>query len=568
MNKSITDLVFKYMNKSRFIFGLLLGLFSSLVALILPSFLGEFIDGAFLQIISDHPSQLLGFVVLVVVVYFLQAYSGYLIGVEGGKTLNQIQKYTYERLLKSEVSELELFKSGDLASRFTNDMSIILRFLTSVISGSLMNIIMIVGSLFFLIRISFVMTLLTLSILPVLLFLIAFINNKVENSYVKFQETQGDISSTISHRFSHIRLVKSFNGESEEENRLGRVFNQLLFYYRQIIVLTSIQGAVLSSLIMSFIVLIVVVAAVQVNQGLMTVGTLLTFMIYVTQLIEPVTEMSTLATEYAEFRSVASRLSELIDLVKEEEDTLQQDFPTFEISLHEVNFSYADNQVLENVTFKVEDGEHLAIVGPSGAGKSTILSLLLKFYQPSEGTIQIGNRNLASLTPAQIRSLIGFVPQTNTLFQGTIRENLFYGKNKYVDKARLDTVLDALELDKLIVQFPNGLETVVSEKGTGLSEGQKQRFSIARALLLDSPIYLIDEATSNLDSVTESITNQAIENLTRDKTRITIAHRLNTIKGADKILVLDRGGRVVDCGDHETLLNRSELYQDLINHFH
>ncbi|MHB9782541.1 ABC transporter transmembrane domain-containing protein [Streptococcus sp. 10F2] len=148
-------------------------------------------------------------------------------------------------MLTSEVSELELFKSGDLASRFMNDMSIILRFLTSVISGGLINIIMIIGSLFFLVRISLVMTLLTLFILPILVFLIAFINNKIENSYSKFQETQGDTSSAISHRFSHIRLVKSFNGEIEEENRLGGVFNQLLSYYERIIVLTSIQGAIL-----------------------------------------------------------------------------------------------------------------------------------------------------------------------------------------------------------------------------------------------------------------------------------------------------------------------------------
>lgn len=555
------------MNKSRFILGLILSVLSSLVALIIPSLIGGFIDGNFLQLISEHPLKLLGFLALIIGVYFFQAYSGYLIGVEGGKTLNKIQKYTYESLLTSEVSELELFKSGDLASRFTNDMSIILRFLTSVISGGLINIIMIIGSLFFLVRISLVMTLLTLSILPILLFLIAFINNKVENSYSKFQETQGDISSTISHRFSHIRLVKSFNGEIEEKNRLGGVFNQLLSYYKRIIVLASIQGAVLSSLIMSFIVLIVVVAAIQVSQGFMTVGTLLTFIIYVTQLIEPVTEMSALATEYAEYKSVASRLYELIDLVKEEYSTCQQDFHKFDISMQEVNFSYGDNQILDKVSFKVEDGAHLAIVGPSGAGKSTILSLLLKFYKPSEGEIQIGNRNLDSLTPAQTRSFIGFVPQTSTLFQGTIRENLFYGKNKDITTARLNTVLHALELDKLVDQLPNGLETVVSEKGTGLSEGQKQRFSIARALLLDSPIYLIDEATSNLDSVTENLTNQAIEDLTRGKTRITIAHRLNTIRGADKILVLDKGGRVVDCGDHETLLNRSELYQNLIHQF-
>lgn len=245
MSKSISYLVFKYMNKPRFILGLFLSLLSSLVALIIPSLIGGFIDGNFLQLISDHPSQLLGSVALIVGVYFFQAYSSYLIGVEGGKTLNKIQKYTYENLLTSEVSELELFKSGDLASRFTNDMSIILRFLTSVISGGLINIIMIIGSLFFLVRISLVMTLLTLSILPILLFLIAFINNKIENRYSKFQETQVDISSAISHRFSHIRLVKSFNGKIEEENRLGRVFKQLLSYYERIIVLTSIQGAIL-----------------------------------------------------------------------------------------------------------------------------------------------------------------------------------------------------------------------------------------------------------------------------------------------------------------------------------
>ncbi|WP_438477253.1 ATP-binding cassette domain-containing protein, partial [Streptococcus pluranimalium] len=191
-------------------------------------------------------------------------------------------------------------------------------------------------------------------------------------------------------------------------------------------------------------------------------------------------------------------------------------------------------------------------------------SLLMKFYQDYDGEISIGNRNLSELSEEQIRNMIAYIPQDNTLFHGSIKDNLLYGKNQSVSEERINEVLKELGLTKLVNDLENGLDTEISDSGTGLSEGQKQRFNIARALLLEHPIYLLDEVTASLDSITERIISKAIDKLTAGKTRLTIAHRLHTVKEADSILVLDKGGQVVDFGTHNQLIGRNKLYNEFL----
>ena len=187
----------------------------------------------------------------------------------------------------------------------------------------------------------------------------------------------------------------------------------------------------------------------------------------------------------------------------------------------------------------------------------------MKFYQDYQGSIQIGQQELKDLSPSQVRQMISYIPQDNTLFHGTLRENLLYGKNSGVSEERLYDILEQLDLTKLVNELEKGIDTKISDSGTGLSEGQKQRFNIARAFMIDHPIYLLDEVTANLDSVTESIISKAIDKFTAGKTRLTIAHRLNTVREADYILVLNKNGSVSDFGKHQQLIQRNQLY----NHF-
>lgn len=194
-----------------------------------------------------------------------------------------------------------------------------------------------------------------------------------------------------------------------------------------------------------------------------------------------------------------------------------------------------------------------------------LIKLLMKFYQDYHGDIVIGDKNLKDISPSQIRDLSSYIPQDNTLFQGTIRDNLLYGKNKEVSDERLHEVLDKLGLFKVIDDLENGLDTEITFWGTGLSEGQKQRFNIARALLVEHPTYLLDEVTASLNSITERIISKAIDKLTEGRTRLTIAHRLHTVREADSILVLDKSGRVSDFGTHQQLLQRNELYRKFLS---
>lgn len=564
MNKTLFKFLIKSINKPKFTLGLFMSFIGTSMALFLPQFIGKLLDEKFLKIFINHPSILIGFSTFFIVVYSLQAFSSYIIGVCGSESLNTLQKYIYSSLLKTSVKELDKYKSGDLSSRLTNDMSIVLNFITVVVPNLILNLIVIAGSIYFLLKINLSLTFMSLLLLPILLFVIVPINNKLENYYADYQGGLGEISSRISHKFTHIRLMKAFNGEDNEQKIMSNTFDKLTKNFKKIIGWSSFQNTLVNGLMMSFIVLLLVIAGLEVSKGNMTMSTLMTFILYMTQLIDPITDVSESMTELTEFKSVSNRLIEILELGKEENRTVEKDFIESDIVMKNIDFAYEQENVLKNFSITVESGKHIAIVGPSGAGKSTIFSLLMKFYQDYSGEITIGNRNISELSEEQIRNMISYIPQDNTLFQGTIKDNLLYGKNDSVSEERIDEVLRELDLTKLINNLEKGLDTEISDSGTGLSEGQKQRFNIARALLLEHPIYLLDEVTASLDNVTERIISKAIDKLTAGKTRLTIAHRLHTVKEADSILVLDKGGQIVDFGTHSQLISRNKLYKDFL----
>lgn len=568
MNKTLFKFLIKSINKPKFTLGLFMSFIGTSMALFLPQFIGKLLDEEFLKIFINHPSILIGFSTFFIVVYSLQAFSSYIIGVCGSESLNTLQKYIYSSLLKTTVKELDKYKSGDLSSRLTNDMSVVLNFITVVVPNLILNLIVIAGSIYFLLKINLSLTFMSLLLLPILLFVIVPINNKLENYYADYQGGLGEISSRISHKFTHIRLMKAFNGEDNEQKIMSNSFDKLTKNFKKIIGWSSFQNTLVNGLMMSFIVLLLVIAGLEVSKGNMTMSTLMTFILYMTQLIDPITDVSESMKELTEFKSVSNRLSEILELGKEENRTVEKDFIESDIVMKNIDFAYEQENVLKNFSITVELGKHIAIVGPSGAGKSTIFSLLMKFYQDYSGEITIGNRNLSELSEEQIRNMISYIPQDNTLFQGTIKDNLLYGKNESVSEERIDEVLRELDLTKLINNLEKGLDTEISDSGTGLSEGQKQRFNIARALLLEHPIYLLDEVTASLDNVTERIISKAIDKLTAGKTRLTIAHRLHTVKEADSILVLDKGGQVVDFGTHSQLISRNKLYKDFLVGLH
>lgn len=565
MNKGLLKLLFSFINKKKFFVGLCLSFIGTLLGLMLPQFIGKLLDENFLKSIVSEKDTLFNLVGFFIFVYTVQAVASYLIGTCGSQAMNKLQKQVYSNLLLSSIKNLDSFKAGDLSSRLTNDMSVVLNFVTVVLPNFILNLVTIVGSIILLFQISPSMTSMSLLVIPLLAGIIIPINRKLEDYYAGYQGNISDISSKISHKFLHIRLIKAFKGERAEKNDIGSFFDKLSLNYNKIIKISAIQGTLVNSSMMAFIIMLLVIAGISVSKGEMTIATLTTFVLYITQLIDPVTDISDSMTELTEFSSVSNRLMEILNLEKEENKDVDLNLVDTSISLNNLHFAYENEDVLNGLTVDIPSGKHIAVVGPSGAGKSTIFSLLMKFYQNYRGNISVGQRDLMDISPKQMRTLISYIPQDNTLFHGSIRDNLFYGKNQNVSEERLSFVLETLGLSKLVNDLDDGLDTMISDSGTGLSEGQKQRFNIARALLVEHPIYLLDEVTASLDSVTERIVSNAIDKLTAGKTRLTIAHRLHTVREADAILVLNKNGTVADYGTHQQLLKRNNLYQDFLS---
>jgi ATP-binding cassette subfamily B protein AbcA/BmrA len=363
------------------------------LALYLPQFIGKLLDEHFLKLAINDPSILVVSAAFFIIVYSLQAFSSYIIGICGSRSLNKLQKHIYSSLLRTSVKELDKYKAGDLSSRLTNDMSVVLNFITVVFPNLILNLIVIIGSVYFLLKINLSLALMSLSLFPILLFVIIPINNKLEDYYADYQGGLGEISSRISHKFTHIRLMKAFNGEENEQKVMSNSFDRLTKNFNKIVGWSSFQNTLVNGLMMSFIILLLVVAGLEVSKGSMTMSTLMTFVLYMTQLIDPITDVSESMAELTEFKSVSNRLIEILELSKEENKTVGQNFLTSNIVMKNVDFAYNQDNVLENLSVTVEPGQHIAIVGPSGAGKTTIFSLLMKFYQNYSGEILIGNHN-------------------------------------------------------------------------------------------------------------------------------------------------------------------------------
>ena len=565
MNKELLKLIIGYLDKPKFIFGLVLSFIGTIMSLHIPQFMGNLLNEKFLSALVSSPVTVIVAITLLLSVFAIQAFSSYVIGLCGSKSLNSLQKYIYQSLLKTNVKDLDKYPSGELSSRLTNDMSVVLNFITVVFPNLILNLVVIIGSIYFLLKISWSLTLMSLLLLPILLFVIVPINNKLEDCYTSYQEGLGKISSRVSHKFTQIRLMKSFNGESVEQKVMSNSFDGLTNNFKRIIRLSSIQSTLVNGLMMSFIISLLVVAGLEVSKGNMVMSTLMTFVLYMTQMIDPITDISDSMTELTEFNSVSNRLVELLELDKERSEEKAEEVQGTGIVMNDISFGYGEENVLNNLSLTIPEGQHVAIVGPSGSGKTTLFSLLMKFYQDYQGDILIGDKKLSDLSEEQMRNMIAYIPQDNTLFYGTIRDNLLYGKNRSVSDERIDEVLQELGLTKLVDSLEKGLDTEITDSGTGLSEGQKQRFNIARALLLDHPIYLLDEVTASLDSVTEKIISKAIDKLTAGKTRLTIAHRLHTVKEADSIVVLDKDGNISDQGTHSQLTKRNHLYRELLS---
>ncbi len=383
--------------------------------------------------------------------------------------------------------------------------------------------------------------------------------------YADVRARVGFLNDYLSNNLSGIATIKSFTGEDHETGRIREASSDYVESNRDAIRISSAFTPLIRMAILSGFVATLVLGGRFVTEGSMAVASY-TIMVFLTQrLLWPLTRLGETFDQYQRAMASTDRILNLLDTpiaIEEGSVVLSQDEVAGRVSFDHVDFSYANGvPVLDDLSFDVPAGATVAIVGSTGAGKSTVIKLLLRFYDPTNGTISIDGLDARQLTFASLRGAIGLVSQDVFLFHGTVRENIAYGTPD-INRQRVIEAATIAEAHEFIMSFPDGYDTIVGERGQKLSGGQRQRISLARAILKDPPILVLDEATSSVDNETEAAIQRSLEKVSIDRTTIVIAHRLSTVRHADNIVVLDAGG-VFEQGNHDDLLASDGIYASL-----
>lgn len=521
------------------------------------------------EIFIDKKVDMLKVLPLVVLLIFLVKSlcawgQGYLMSYVGNKIVVDLRQQLYDHLQRLSLSFFDRTPTGILMSRITNDVSQIQAAVKDCVTGIIrdaLSVVALVGVVFYR---DWQLAIIAVIILPFAFFPIVKFGQKLRAISTKSLEAMGDISVILHETIGGNRIVKAFCMEDYEKKRFAKE-NMRSFEY-------SMKSASVNSLsppLMEFfggigIVAIIWYGGYSVIAGISTPGNFFSFLAALILLYEPVKRLSGMNMTLQQGIAAAYRVYEILDTpsaIVDKPGALHLPPISHDIEFRRVDFHYGDEPVLRDINFTVGAGELIAIVGVSGAGKTTLVNLIPRFYEVTKGAILIDGVDIREVTIASLRAQIGIVTQQTILFNDTVRNNIAYGDIRKSEKDVLDAARAANAID-FIAKLPQGLDTVIGEQGVLLSGGERQRICIARALLKNAPILILDEATSSLDSESELEVQKALENLMAGRTTLVIAHRLSTIKNADRIIALG-DGHVVEEGRHDDLLRTNSEYRRL-----
>ena len=456
-------------------------------------------------------------------------------------------------------------KTGDLLSRMTNDVETLGKNLQQTISSILSSIVLIVGILTVMIKISPTLTLVFLFTLPMTYFSTKFISKKSQGYFRRKSQGLGSMVGFVEENFSGSELIKAFNYEGRAEREFLDINENLYEVSYRASFMTGIMLPIMTFISNLGYVMLSIVGGLLVLSGKLFVGDIQAVIQYVRRLANPIEQLAEMASIFQASIAAAERIFEFLDQEPEEEivtDEIKR--PVEDIEFDEVYFSYdKKTPVINNLNLHVEKNKTVAIVGSTGAGKTTIVNLLMRFYDIDKGRININGVNIKDVSRKNLRSLFGMVLQDSWLFRGTIYDNILYGRQDATREEVIDAAKKAY-CHSFIEKLPKGYDTVLNEEASNISQGQRQLLTIARALLSDPEILILDEATSSVDTRTEALIQKAMKNLLKERTNFVIAHRLSTIVNSDVILVLDKGD-IVEKGNHKELLARDGIYAELYN---
>jgi ATP-binding cassette subfamily B protein len=492
----------------------------------------------------------------------------YLISWLGERVVADIRTTVYDRVVRMDPTFFETTRTGEVLSRLTADTTLVQSVSGVSLSIALRTSVALIGGLIMLALTSVKLTIYIIMGVPVVVLPMIIVGRRIRRQSRTTQDRVADTSGLADETLNAIQTVQAFTLEPLQSERYGQAvvesFKAAIRRVRTRAFLTALG----ITLVFGAITIILWTGSRAVLAGSMTGGELAQFLMYSIFVGSSAAGLSEVWGEIQRGAGAMERLSELLvarPAIRAPENPLElTGRASGSISFRKVSFCYPsrpDTAALEDFTLDIAPGETVAFVGPSGAGKSTSFQMLLRFYDPQSGHVEIDGIDIAQLSPADLRKQIGLVPQETVLFGDSARENIRYG-NPDADDVAVERAAVAAAADEFITALPDGYGTFLGERGTRLSGGQRQRIAIARAILKDPPILLLDEATSSLDAESERLVQKALEGLMKDRTTLVIAHRLATVKKVDRIVVMD-AGRIVAIGNHEELMNSSELYGKL-----
>ena len=515
----------------------------------------------------DPIARLLGFTLGL---YLLSAacsfVQGWIMSSVSPRTCYQLRGAIADKIDRMPMGYFERTSVGDTLSRITNDVDTLGQSLNQGVTQLITSVTTIVGVLIMMLSINPLMTLITVVILPVSIVLIMVVVKRSQKYFVAQQRTLGKINGIVEETFSGHAIVKAFNREDGTVDRFNETNAKL---YGSAWKSQFFSG--LMQPIMTFVgnlgyVAVAIAGSFLAVQGIITVGDIQAFIQYVKNFTQPITQLTQVSNVLQQMAAAAERIFEFLDAPEEEPDhaTARTADVECNVQFDHVRFGYdPEKPVIKDFSAQVSEGQTVALVGPTGAGKTTMVKLLMRFYDVQSGCIKIGGTDIRDFARDDLRSLFGMVLQDTWLFHGTIRDNIRYGKLDATDE-EVEAAAKAAYVNHFIQTLPQGYDTEINEDASNISQGQRQLLTIARAILADRRMLILDEATSSVDTRTEERIQKAMDNLMAGRTSFVIAHRLSTIKSADLILVI-RDGDIVEQGTHEELLALGGFYAELYN---
>ncbi|MGZ9496450.1 ABC transporter ATP-binding protein [Staphylococcus epidermidis] len=537
----------------------------SLSGLLVPLFTGRLVDKFSVSSINWGMIAIFGSIFLVNAL--LSGIGLYLLSKIGEKIIYAIRSLLWEHIIQLKMPFFDKNESGQLMSRLTDDTKVINEFISQKLPNLLPSVLTLIGSLVMLFIMDWKLTLLTFITIPVFILIIVPLGRVMQKISTNTQSEIANFSGLLGRVLTEMRLVKVSNTERLE---LDNAHTNLKKIYRLGLKQAKISAVVqpISGVVMLLTIAIILgFGALEIGTGAITPGTLIAMIFYVIQLSMPLINLSTLVTDYKKAVGASSRIYEIMQEPIEPTEALSESKDVTiidgELVFEHVDFKYDVKKILEDVSFSIPQGEVSAFVGPSGSGKSTIFNLIERMYDIERGDIKYGNQSIFDIPLSKWRTKIGYVMQSNSMMSGTIRENILYGINRKVDDEELIEYAKLANCHDFIMQFDEGYDTMVGERGLKLSGGQRQRIDIARSFVKNPDILLLDEATANLDSESELKIQEALETLMEGRTTVVIAHRLSTIKKAGQIVFIDKG-EVTGKGTHHELMASHDKYRHFV----